>query len=59
MGAIRTTEQFDGRIHLRIKCPLDFRYVELAVPNADGCRTCHVTRERGGGYRFAERDARG
>jgi len=58
MGAIRRTEQFDGRIHLRIKCPLDFRYVELAVRNmvtikmvrnADGCRACHVTRERGGG----------
>ena len=59
MGAIRRTEQFDGRIHLRIKCPLDFRYFELAVRNADGCRACHVTRERGGGYRFAERDARG
>ena len=59
MGAIRTTEQFDDGIHLRIKCPLDFRCVELAVRDADGCRACHVTRERGGGYRFAERDARG
>ena len=59
MGAIRTTEQFDGRIGLIFNGPLDFRGVELAVRNTDTCRARHVTRGRGGGYRFAVRIARG
>ena len=59
MGAICTTEQFDGEIRLIFNGPLSFLSDRPAVLNADSGKTRHVMWCRGGGWHFAVRIARG